>query len=54
MTAAKRRGIDALRRDSMLARKHAELGYEVDLRQQLDAPDLDAALDDDVGTTCCG
>jgi len=49
MTAAKRRGIDALRRDSMLERKHAELGYEVDLRQQLDAPDLDAALDDDVG-----
>jgi RNA polymerase sigma factor (sigma-70 family) len=49
MTAAKRRGIDGLRRAALLERKHAELGYEADIRQQLDAPDLDSALDDDVG-----
>jgi len=47
MTAAKHRGIDVLRRRQRLERKHEELGHEIEDREA--APDLDAALDDDVG-----
>jgi RNA polymerase sigma factor (sigma-70 family) len=46
---ARRRAIDHLRRDKMLDRKHRELGHELEIQQDLAAPDLDAALDDDVG-----
>ena len=46
--AAKHRAIDYLRRGQMVARKHGELAYEID-NARPDAPDLDAALDDDVG-----
>jgi RNA polymerase sigma factor (sigma-70 family) len=46
---AKHRAIDQLRRGTLLQRKHQELGYEIEIEQQLSAPDLDAALDDDVG-----
>lgn len=49
MAAAKHRAIDYFRRNKMLDRKHDELGYELDARQQASAPDLDAALDDEVG-----
>jgi RNA polymerase sigma factor (sigma-70 family) len=49
MTAAKHRAIDYFRRNKMLDRKHEELGYELDAKQQALAPDLDAALDDEVG-----
>ena len=49
MTAAKHRAIDYFRRNKMLDRKHEELGYELDAKQQASAPDLDAALDDEVG-----
>ncbi|HEU0051727.1 MAG TPA: sigma factor, partial [Longimicrobium sp.] len=49
MSAAKRRAIDVLRRRTMLDRKHQELGLELEVRQELDVPDLDEALDDDVG-----
>src|SRR6266576_1530499 len=48
MTAAKRRGIDQLRRKKMLERKHVELGNELEARQQA-VPDLDAAIDDQIG-----
>ena len=48
MAAAKRRGIDHLRRAKMLTRKHEELGGELEERQQT-APDYDSALDDHVG-----
>ena len=48
MAAAKRRAIDHFRRHKMLERKHEELGYELETRQDT-IPDLDAALDDDVG-----
>jgi RNA polymerase sigma factor (sigma-70 family) len=58
MAAAKNRAIDHLRRDKLLERKHEQLGHEV--RRDNGAPDLDAALDDDVGDdllrlvfTCC-
>ncbi len=47
MATAKHRAIDLLRRKSRLERKHQELGYELEARQA--APDLDAAIDDQVG-----
>jgi RNA polymerase sigma factor (sigma-70 family) len=49
MAAAKRRAIDLLRRNKLLDRKHEELGHELEEKQESDAPDLDAALDDDIG-----
>jgi len=50
MAAAKNRAIDELRRDRLLERKHQELGQELEaLGEATVAPDLDAALDDDVG-----
>ncbi|HEY1306403.1 MAG TPA: RNA polymerase sigma factor [Vicinamibacterales bacterium] len=49
MATAKHRAIDLLRRKTLLERKHQELGYEIEIEQALTAPDLDAALDDDVG-----
>jgi RNA polymerase sigma factor (sigma-70 family) len=49
MATAKHRAIDLLRRDKMLERKHVEVGYELESRQETAAPDLDAALDDQVG-----
>ena len=48
MAAAKRRAIDVLRRGSMLDRKHEQLGHELEAKQDT-APDLDAAIDDDIG-----
>ena len=48
MAAAKRRAIDVLRRGSMLARKHEQLGHELEAKQDA-TPDLDAAIDDDIG-----
>jgi RNA polymerase sigma-70 factor, ECF subfamily len=47
MAAAKRRGIDQWRRSKMAERKHDALGYEMEASRE--APDFDAALDDDVG-----
>ncbi len=56
MATAKNRAIDRMRRSALVERKHAELAH-LDERE---APDLDAALDDDVGDdllrlvfTCC-
>jgi RNA polymerase sigma-70 factor (ECF subfamily) len=49
MATAKHRAIDQLRRGKMLDRKHEELGYELEVRQEVSAPDLDAAIDDHVG-----
>ncbi len=49
MSVAKRRAIDVMRRGPMLERKHAELGVELEARQEQAVPDLDAALDDHVG-----
>src|SRR5262249_26564089 len=46
MATAKRRAIDELRRRRMRERKHEQIGRELD---GAPAPDLDAALDDDVG-----
>ena len=49
MAAAKHRAIDLLRRRALLDRKHEEVGRELGARQELAAPDLDAASDQDVG-----
>jgi RNA polymerase sigma-70 factor (ECF subfamily) len=48
MATAKRRAIDELRRRKRLERKHEELGVELSAKENT-TPDLDAALDDDVG-----
>ncbi len=49
MTAAKNRAIDHIRRNKLLRRKHEEIGRDLEIDQQLNVPDLDEALDDDVG-----
>lgn len=49
MTAAKHRAFDLLRRYKMLERKHEELGRELEAQQEQAVPDLDAAIDDDIG-----
>ncbi len=49
MATAKHRAIDHLRRNQRLETKHAELGHELDVRNELAQPDLEAAMDDDVG-----
>src|SRR5229473_1966530 len=49
MATAKNRAIDELRRARRLERKHEELGHEIDLRRELSAPDLEAAIDNEVG-----
>jgi RNA polymerase sigma factor (sigma-70 family) len=49
MAAAKNRAIDVVRRDKRLERKHEELGHETELKQETNVPDLEAAIDDDVG-----
>jgi predicted RNA polymerase sigma factor len=46
MATAKHRAIDRLRRHKLMARKHEELGRELD---EVEMPDIDAALDDDIG-----
>jgi len=49
MATAKHRAIDRLRRSKLVDRKHEELGYEMEAHQETAAPDLDAAIDDNVG-----
>src|SRR5947208_5050408 len=49
MATAKHRAIDLWRRNKLVERKHEELGRELEARQEMAVPDLDAALDDDVG-----
>jgi RNA polymerase sigma factor (sigma-70 family) len=49
MATAKHRAIDQLRRRSMHQRKEGQLGHELETQHQASAPDLDAALDDQVG-----
>jgi RNA polymerase sigma-70 factor (ECF subfamily) len=49
MATAKHRAIDLWRRNKLLERKHEELAYELEADREGSAPDLDAALDDDVG-----
>ena len=48
MATAKHRAIDHFRRNTLLERKHGELGRELGAKERA-VPDLDSALDDDVG-----
>ncbi len=48
MATAKRRALDHLRRGQMLARKHQMIASDLAQEQQA-MPDLDTALDDDIG-----
>jgi RNA polymerase sigma factor (sigma-70 family) len=49
MATAKHRAIDLLRRNKRLERKHEEIGQRLEAEREASAPDLDAALDNDVG-----
>jgi RNA polymerase sigma-70 factor, ECF subfamily len=49
MATAKHRAIDLLRRNKRLARKHEELGREIEAERDTAAADLDAAIDERVG-----
>jgi len=60
MAAAKFRAIDLFRRNQRLERKQEQLAHDLGLQLAMDASDLDAALDDEVGDdllslifTCC-
>jgi RNA polymerase sigma factor (sigma-70 family) len=48
MQTAKRRAIDYFRRNKMAARKLEEVGRDLEEEEQM-TPDLDSALDDDIG-----
>jgi RNA polymerase sigma factor (sigma-70 family) len=48
-TAAKRRAVDLIRRRALHERKESSIGYEMDAQLSASAPDLDVAIDDEVG-----
>ncbi|MGO4711806.1 RNA polymerase sigma factor [Bradyrhizobium sp. 2TAF24] len=54
MAAAKRRAIDGFRRDKMLARKHAEIGRDLEDDRDSHVAALEASLDDDLGDELLG
>ncbi len=54
MTAAKRRAIDAIRRDRMRERKHEEIARELDGAFDGAAEAIEAAMDDDLGDELLG
>ena len=49
MQTAKRQAIDVLRRRQRFATKEAQVAHEMEATHDAAAPDLDAAIDDDVG-----
>jgi RNA polymerase sigma-70 factor (ECF subfamily) len=49
MAIGKRRAIDHMRRQQRYERKLAEIGHELQVEEEGAAPDVDAALDDDIG-----
>ncbi|HEX5076448.1 MAG TPA: RNA polymerase sigma factor [Gemmatimonadaceae bacterium] len=49
MAIGKRRAIDVMRRGPMMDRKHAEIGHELESKQESPEPQLAEALDDHVG-----
>ena len=49
MATAKHRAIDEVRRKKRLERKHEQLGHEIEAQRDMAGPDLDAAIDDEVG-----
>ena len=49
MATAKYRAIDYFRRNKRIEQKDAQLGYELEARQEHPVTDLEAVLDDDIG-----
>jgi RNA polymerase sigma factor (sigma-70 family) len=49
MATAKHRAIDAHRRDKLVERKHEQVGYDLEARQESPEADLAEALDDEIG-----
>jgi predicted RNA polymerase sigma factor len=49
MATAKNRAIDELRRNKRVGQKHEQLGQELEALRETSTPDLDTAIDDDVG-----
>ena len=49
MAVGKHRAIDALRRTRRIERKHEEIGRALEAERDLEARDLEAAIDDEVG-----
>jgi RNA polymerase sigma factor (sigma-70 family) len=49
MTTARRRAVDLLRKRSLHERKESQIGVEMEAQLERARPDLDAALDDEVG-----
>jgi len=49
MATAKHRAIDHFRRNTLLERKHQELGRELEAKQETAVEDLHTAIDDEVG-----
>ena len=49
MATAKNRGLDVLRRGKRVERKHEEIAHGIESEQARAAPDIEAAIDDDVG-----
>lgn len=54
MAVARRRGIDALRRDRMRERKHEEISRRLDERRGREVDAIEAAVDDDLGDELLG
>src|SRR5918998_704892 len=54
MAAARRRAIDGLRRARMLARKHAEIGRDLEGGHDAGIEAIEAAMDDDIGDELLG
>jgi RNA polymerase sigma factor (sigma-70 family) len=54
MTTAKRRAIDAIRRDKMLERKHEEIGREMDGASSSAEEAIEASMSDDLGDELLG
>jgi RNA polymerase sigma factor (sigma-70 family) len=49
MATAKHRAIDIMRRNKLMDKKHELIGHEIEAQQESAVPDLDAAIDDNVG-----
>ncbi len=54
MTAAKRRAIDGIRRETMRARKHGEIARDLDDARDTSVEAMEAAMDDDLGDELLG
>jgi RNA polymerase sigma factor (sigma-70 family) len=54
MATAKRRAIDGFRRDKMLAKKHTEIGRDLEDERDTSVEEIEAALDDDLGDELLG